>query len=174
MDKEIMIGYLKGYNICRVSRREMKKDKVFEELEISIKEEIMKTLEKKGYVYGFKKGKVLKVVYLFDSNQIEGEVNLIFTKSYYSKDVENRKEDFDNAFLEAIKDKLILEEFSKITWKDSEIQVENKEENKVVIAIPICMVLGMGLGLIFNNLLLGTVIGLIIGTLFGTTINIKE
>lgn len=172
--KEIMIGYLKGYNIFRVSKREMKKDKVFGELETSIKEEILNTFEKNGFVYGFKKGKVLKVVYLFDSNQNEGEVNLIFTKSYYSKDVEGREEEFDNAFLEAIKDKIVLDEFSKITWKDNEIEVKNEQEDKVVITLPLCMVLGMGLGLIFNNLLLGTVIGIIVGTLLGLITNTKE
>ena len=153
----------------------MKNDDFFEDFEISIIEEILKTLEKKGFVYGFRKGKVLKVAYLFDSNQIEGEVNLTFTKSYYSKDVEIREEEFENAFLEAMKDKLILEEYSKITWKDSDIVIENKEEeNKVVITLPLCMCLGMGLGLIFDNLLLGTVIGITVGTLLGLITNIKE
>jgi len=174
MEKEIMIGYLKGYTICRVSKREMKNDKLFEDFEKEIKNEILKTFEKKGFVYGFKKGKVLKVAYLFDSNQIEGEVNLTFTKSYYSKDVENREEEFDNAFLEAMKDKLIVEEYSKITWKGSNIVIENKEENKLVITLPICMCLGMGLGLIFDNLLLGTVIGITAGTLLGLITNIKK
>jgi len=174
MEKELMIGYLKGYNICRVSRREMKKDKVVGELETSIKEEILKTFEKKGFVYGFKKGKVLKVVYLFDSNyQTDGNVSLTFTKSYYSKEVEGREEEFDNAFLEAIKDKLVLDEFSKIIWKDREIKVENKKEEKMLdITLPICMALGMGAGLIFDNLILGTVIGIIVGTL--SAINKKE
>ena len=172
---EIMIGFLKGYTICRVSKRDMKKEEFFEDFEKSIKEEILKTFDKKGFVYGFKKGKILKAVYLFDSNQIEDEVSVTFNKSYYSKDVENIKEDFDNAFLEAMKEKLVLDEFSKIIWKDNEIQVENKEEeNKVVITLPLCMALGMGLGLIFNNLLLGTVIGIIAGTLFGLITNEKE
>ena len=177
MDKEIMIGYLKGYNICKVSKKDIEKDKFVEDLETSIKEEILKTFEKKGYVYGLKKGKVLKVVYLFDSNEIEGKVNLTFTKSYYSKDVEDREEDFDNAFLEAMKDKLILEEFSKITWKDNEIQVENKEEdddeNMVTIALPLCMCLGMGLGFVFDNVLFGIVIGFAVGTLLGLIKNKK-
>ena len=175
MEKEIMIGYLKGYDICRVTKGEMKKDKVVEELDASIKEEILKVLEKNGFVYGFKKGKVLKVVYLFDSNQIEGESNLIFTKSYYSKEVEDKKEEFDNVFLEAMKEKLVLEEFSKITWKDEEIELKNnQEEIKLVISLPLSISLGMAIGLIFNNLLLGTAIGIIVGTLVGLITNTKE
>ena len=80
----LVIGKIKGYSVCTITKGTLKKGEFFEEIEVKepkIKEKAIEIVENKGIIYGLKKDKKLKAIYLFNSkHEDDGEVLLFIEK----------------------------------------------------------------------------------------------
>lgn len=170
-----MFGSFKGYNICNVTKRMMKKDsfKELEKIETNIKKEIIKVLENKGYVYGLKEKNILKAVYLFENTKTENKNILNFKTSLYTDDVKDKMEQFEKIIIEELKEKVNWGTCSKVIWNDIEIEPKN-EGGFSGLSFSMCLLLGVLYGIIFDNLALGLSLGVAIGLCFGATVKKKK
>ena len=103
----MIVGSIKGYNICNVTKKIIEKENSMNELEqveTNIKDEIIKNLENKGYVYGLKEKDIVKAVYLFENTKNENKNILVFKTSLYTNDVKDKMEQFEKIILEELKE----------------------------------------------------------------------
>ncbi len=118
-----MIGYVRGYSICKVSRKCLKREEYLSELKEhfkNISDTIEQALTDDDIIFGLKKNKVLKVVYIFRKNKEEN--SLIFLKDYKTKKVDNiTTEKFEQALVEEFKEMVALEDVAKVDFKNYEI-----------------------------------------------------
>lgn len=168
----------KGYNICNVTKKIIEKEssmKELEEIETNIKEEIVKVLENKGYVYGLKEKDILKAVYLFENTKSENKNILVFKAFLYTDDVKDKIEQFEKILLEKLKGIVIWEKCSKVIWND--IEVEPNTINAFpgfTLSFSTCIALGVLYGIIFDDLTFGIGVGITIAVCFGAVVNLKK
>lgn len=169
-----MIGYIKGYDICNITNKKLDKEEFLSELiklDSNLKNKILKVLNDNGYVIGLKKKKVLKVVYIFKMD-IQQKI-LKYSESLATKDIEIKTiENFEKAIIEELKEKVTLEEVSKVDWKDIEI-VPNESSSFSSLTFSTCLSLGLLFGIIFDNLSMGLLFGCAIGLCFGAVVKKK-
>ena len=89
----VIIGYIKGYDFCVVTKKKLEKEEFLSELineNPNIKEEMMSVLDNNGYIIGLTKKKVLKLAYLFDLN----EKVLTFRNKILTKEIDEKIEQY--------------------------------------------------------------------------------
>ena len=164
-----MIGYIKGYDFCVVTKKKLEKEEFLSELlneKSNIKDEIENILDNNGYVIGLKKKNILKLVYFFE---LKGKV-LTFKKKILTKEIDEKtKNEFEKIITEELKEKLVFEELEKIDWNDIEIKPKKKAGFSFTV-FAICIVLGF----IFDNIAMGILWGFIFGLTSGTAIVQKK
>lgn len=174
----MIIGDVKGYGICNVTKKKIEKEDFLSELQkvdSNIKAEILEVLESQGYVYGLKKKKVLKAVYLFDNKQEENKKVLVFNKSICSEEIKDIIKEFENVLITELKGKVVIEEFSKVIWNDIEILPRNIRNGKFsMLAFSLCFFLGFLFGIGTDNLLIGLSLSLLFGLCFGEKVDKKD
>lgn len=154
----MVVGYIKGYDFCVITKKRLEKEEFLSELlneKTDIKEEIMSALDNNGYVIGLEKKKVLKVAYLFELN---GKV-LTFKNKVLAKEIDEKiQQEFEKIITEELKEKLTFEELEKIDWNDIEI-VPKKKEGFSFLVFFSCV----ALGIVFDNIGMGILWGFILG-----------
>ena len=171
-----MVGYIKGYDICNVTKRKIEKEEFLSEIQIKdskIKEKIINVLENKGCVYGLKKKGIFKAIYIFDNKKVDNKKVLKFNKSLYVEEARDKKEQFEKAIIEELKEKVTMEEVSKVDWGDIEIE-PNKIAGFSGLTFSVCISLGIIYGMLFDNLALGISFGVAIGLCFGAVVKSKK
>lgn len=166
----MVIGYIKGYDFCVVTKKKLEKEEFLSELineNPNIKEEMMSVLDNNGYIIGLTKKKVLKLAYLFDLN----EKVLTFRNKILTKEIDEKiEQEFDKIITEELKEKLVFEELEKIDWEDIEIKPKKKAGFSLLVFAS-CIILGI----VFDNIGLGLLWGVIFGITSGVAIvNKKE
>lgn len=165
----MVIGYIKGYDFCVVTKKRIEKEEFLSELineNSNIKEEIMSVLDNNGYIIGLEKKKILKVAYLFELN---GKV-LTFKNKILAKEIDEKtQQEFEKIITEELKEKLVFEELEKIDWNDIEIEPKKKVGFSFLV-FAICI----ALGIIFDNIALGMLWGFIFGISSGVAIAKKK
>lgn len=172
----MIVGSIKGYNIFNVTKKIIEKENSMnelEEIETNIKEEIIKTLENKGYVYGLKEKDIVKAVYLFENTKNENKNILDFKTSLYTDDVKDKIEQFEKIILEELKEIVNWGKCSKVIWNDIEIE-PNTVNGFSGLTFSMCLSLGVLYGIIFDNFALGLSMGVAIGLCFGATVKKKK
>lgn len=170
-----MIGYVKRYNICNISKKKLANEELFVDLlkiDSEIKSKISEILDNNGYIIGLKKKKILKSIYIFSYDK-DNKV-LKFSNSIQVKDITKESiEEFEKAILEELKEKVLLDEISKVEWNDNII--EPRQFSKFSgSAFAICISLGLMYGIIFDNLGLGLSFGITFGLCFGVVVKKKK
>ena len=170
-----MIGYVKGYNICNISKKKLANEELFMELveiDSEVKDKVLEILDNNGYIIGLKKGKILKSIYMFSYDK-DNKI-LKFSNSIQAKDIAKESiEEFEKAILEELKEKVLLEEISKVEWNDNII--EPRQFSKFSgSAFAICISLGLMYGIIFDNMGLGLLFGIAFGLCFGVVVKKKK
>lgn len=172
----MMIGNIKGYDICNITTRSIKKEELLSEIKTEdseIKEEIITVLKNKGYICGLKKKGILKAIYLFEHIQEHNKKILKYNKSLYVEDTKDKKEQFEKIIIEELKEKVNWGEFSKVIWNDMEIE-PNESQGFSGLTFSICISLGVIYGIVFDNLAIGLLFGVAIGSCFGAVVKKKK
>lgn len=179
-----MIGYIKGYDICEVTKRKIEKKNFLDEMKViqpAIKEELLQVLENKGIIYGLKKKNILKAVYLFEEKteedkEKEEEKNiLVFRAAYHTEDTADKMEELEKAITGELKEKICLEEYAGVEWNDIEIKPRTISGNGFsggLFSLFLC--LGVMFGVIFDNISMGMLYGIAMGLCFGTVVTKKS
>lgn len=157
-------GKIKGYKICNITKKSIEKENYINDLkklDSNIKEEIVKVLENKGYVYGLEEKNLLKAVYLFDSTKDNEKKVMAFNKSLYTEDVKDKIDEFEKIIIEELKELVNWGECSKVIWNDIEIEPNNVSSFSIT-TLSTCISLGLLYGIVFNNLAMGLLFGVAI------------
>ena len=121
----LIIGKIKGYAVCTITRGTLKKGEFFEEIEVKepkIKEKALKIVENKGIIYGLKKDKKLKAIYLFDSkSEDDGKVLLFIEKILLDEINEEVEKEFEKALNQEMIELVSLEDYKRVEWGEDEI-----------------------------------------------------
>ena len=172
----MMIGYIKGYEICNITKRKIEKGKIIlseiKKIDNNITEKINSVLNNKGCIFGLKEKNNLKAIYLFENVKEDGKKILKFEKCVYTKDVESKKEEFEKAITEELKEKVTFEDYTKVYWDD--IEITPKEIGNISTGASSGLIMGLIYGIIFNNLALGLLVGISIGLCFGVAVKKKD
>ena len=165
----MFIGYIKGYDFCVVTKKQIEKEDFLSDLIIenpNIKEQIINILDNNGYIIGLEKNKILKVAYLFELN----EKVLTFKNKIIAKEIdENTQEKFEKIITEELKEQVCFGDVEKIDWNDIEIESKNSVEFSLSI-FAICV----ALGIIFKNIGMGLLWGAILSISIGKAIVKKK
>lgn len=168
-DKFMSIVYIKGYDFCVVTEKEIEKEGFLSELtnqNPNIKDEIISILDNNGYVIGLKKNNVLKSVYLFELN---GKILTFKSKILTNEINEKTKNEFKKSITIELKEKLVYDELEKIDWNDIEILPKKKTMDSFLMYF-----IGMILGILFDHIGYGIIIGCILALLPKRTIIKKK
>lgn len=169
-----MIGYVKGYNVCNITKKKIENEELFIDLikiDSEMKDKVLEILDNNGYIIGLKKKKVLKSIYFFSYDK-DNKV-LKFSNSIQTKDIAKESiEEFEKAILEELKEKVLLEEISKVEWNDNIIE-PRQFSNFSGSALAIGISLGVTYGIIFDNIGLGLLFGIAFGLCFGVVVKKK-
>jgi len=174
-----MIGKIKGYSVCNASKNMLKKDELFEDIltrDKKIKEKIQNILSDNGMIYGLKKDKKIKAVYLFESTFEDKKHILKFTEKIILDEINKEiQEKFEECIISELSEFVSLEEYSKIEWGDNIIVPKKVKIGKYSIALGSFMVIiGTIFGFLINDLVLGVCIGTILGYSIGAIVEEKN
>ncbi len=115
-----MMGYVKGYNVCDITKKEIANEELFIdflEIDPKIKDEVLDILDHNGYIIGLKKKKNLKSIYMFRYDKNHNVLK--FYNFLQAKDVAKESmEEFEQAILEELKRKILLAEIPQVEWDD--------------------------------------------------------
>ena len=161
-----VIGKIKGFEICNINSKSLKKNDFFleiERVEPRTREIIDNALKEKWVIYGFKKNNTLKAIYLFAR---KGNL-LNFSKEIFVTEItEEIKREFENVIFEDLKENVSFGEYKKIEWKDKDIVPKEVKIGNFNISYG---VIGMLCGIILGNLVANIGLGIALGILFGAT-----
>lgn len=172
-----MIGKIREYSVCNVSKSILKKDEFFEDIlsrDTMIKEKIQNILSNNGIIYGLKKDKKLKAVYLFESITEDKKHILRFTEKIILDEISKEiQEEFEKCIIEELSEFVSLEDYSKIEWGDNIIVPKMVKVGKYNLPLGSLMfVVGVAFGLFTNDLFFGIMIGIVLGC--GSAVIVKR
>lgn len=169
-------GKIKGYKICNITKKSIEKENYIndlQKLDFNVKEEIIKVLENKGYIYGLEENNSVKAVYLFEVTKDNNKKVMAFNKSLYTEDVKDKIDEFEKVIIEELKELVNWGECSKVIWNDIEIEPNNVSEFSIT-TFSTCISLGLLYEIVFNNLAMGLLFGVVIGSCFGAVVKRKK
>lgn len=164
----LIIGKIKGYSVCDITKGTLKKEGFFEEIENKepkIKEKVEKILEDKGVMFGLKKDKKLKAIYLFDSKvENDGRI-LIFSEKILLDEInEEIVKEFEKVLNQELIELVSLEDYKKVEWGDDEIVPKTVKLGKYAISLgTVFFVVGITIGIIFDDIFIGMCLGIGLG-----------
>lgn len=161
----ILIGKVNGYSICNITKVMLKKNDFFEQIEkkdIKIKEKIQTTLNNKGLIFGFKKDKKLKAIYIFES-VIENKKRILkFTEKILLEEISKELQDnFEKNISNELMELVSLEDYEEIEWNGNVIVPKTIKLGKYNIPLgSLLFILGIIFGAIINDITIGICMGL--------------
>lgn len=164
----VIIGKIKGYSVCDISKGTLKKEEFFQEIEVKepkIKEKAIQILENKGVMYGLKKDKKLKAIYLFDSRVENNNRILIFTEKILLDEInEEVEKEFEKAINQELIELVSLEDYKKVEWGDEEIVPKTVKVGKYAVPLgTLFFIIGVIIGIIFDDIFIGMCLGIGLG-----------
>jgi len=164
----VIVGKIKGYSVCDISKGTLKKEDFFEEIEVKepkIKEKAMKIIENKGVMFGLKKDKKLKAIYLFDSKVEKDNRVLMFTEKILLDEInEEVEKEFEKVLNQEFIELVSLEDYSKVEWGDEEIVPRTVKVGKYAISLgALFFAIGVAIGIIFDDIFIGMCLGIGLG-----------
>lgn len=163
-----MVGKIKGYSVCSISKGTLKKEDFFDEIknkDLNVKEKIQNILSNHGIIYGLKKDKKLKAVYLFESITEDKKRILKFTEKILLEEINKEiQEEFEKDITEELSEFVSLEEYSKIVWDENVIVPKMVKVGKYNLPLGSLMfVVGVIFGILTDDLAMGMCIGICLG-----------
>jgi len=164
----LIIGKIKGYSVCTITKGTLKKGEFFEEIEVKepkIKEKALEIVENKGIIYGLKKDKKLKAIYLFDSkSEDDGKVLLFIDKILLDEISEEVEKEFEKALNQEMIELVSLEDYKRVEWGEDEIVPKKVKVGKYMVSLgSIFFMVGMVIGIIFDDFFIGMCLGIGLG-----------
>lgn len=125
----------------------------------------MKILENKGLMFGLKKDKKLKAIYLFDSRKENNNRILIFTEKILLDEInEEVEKEFEKVINQEFVELVSLEDYSKVEWGDEEIVPKTVKVGKYVVPLgTLFFIIGVIIGIIFDDIFIGMCLGIGLG-----------
>jgi len=163
-----MFGKIKEYSVCTVSKSNLKKEEFFDEIlsiDTTIKEKIQNVLSNHGLIYGLKKDKKLKAIYMFESYVEDKKRILKFTEKILLNEINKEvQEEFEKLIKDELSEFVSLEDYSKIEWGDNVIVPKMVKVGKYNIPLGSLMFfVGIIFGIVTNDLTMGICIGICLG-----------
>ena len=155
-----------GYTFCSIKKSDLGKKEFLsdiEKIEPKIKEKITKILNNGGKIYGLKKRRKLKVVYLFDAVEQNEQKGLVFEQSIYTENVKDAKiKECEIAIRQILQEEVNKNNYIGVKWNNLKIAF-NKKENFFALMFPICLLIGAMVGYAFSHVVTGCAIGTFVG-----------
>ena len=162
------ISFILHFTVCDISKGTLKKEDFFEEIEVKepkIKEKAMKIIEDKGVMFGLKKDKKLKAIYLFDSKMEKDNRVLMFTEKILLDEInEEVEKEFEKAINQEFIELVSLGDYSKVEWGDKDIVPKTIKVGKYAISLgTLFFIIGVIIGIIFDDIFIGICLGIGLG-----------
>lgn len=175
----IMIGKVKGYSVCDISKGTLKKEEFFNEIEnrdSNIREKLESVLQNKGLVFGLKKDKKLKAVYIFESANEDKKKILRFTEKILLDEIDNEiQEKFEKDLINEFKELVSLEEYAKVEWNENVIVPKTLKVGKHSVPIgSLIFLLFIIFGIIIDDVAIGMCMGLAFGCGYAIIVKRKD
>ncbi|MCD8027689.1 MAG: hypothetical protein LUF02_03305 [Erysipelotrichaceae bacterium] len=152
-----MIGYVKGYTNCTITKKRIN-DKTLSELikvDNKIQNKLDYALNNDAYIVGLKKKKVLKCVYIFNKEND----TLIFSVIIKTEEITDKiLKAFEKDIIVDLKNKVSAKEIAHVEWNDVVIEPNNSLN---------WLAFGISLGVLFGIALDSIALGICFGVAFG-------
>lgn len=174
----MIIGSIKGYDVCNVTPKKLEKEGLLNELktiESDIKETILDVIKNKGIVYGLKKKKILNAVYIFLNIKEDNKKILKLKYDIHIQDIEEKViNEFEKIISQELGELVTEGEFDKVIFNDMEILPNENDKGFAGSTYALCLSIGVMFGIIYDQLVWGLLIGNLLGITFGSARMIKK
>ncbi|MCD7839829.1 MAG: hypothetical protein LUG46_04285 [Erysipelotrichaceae bacterium] len=162
-----MLGYIKGYTTCTITKKKTNEETLSELIIIdnNIQNKLAEAFNNDAYVFGMKKKKVLKCVYIFHKEKD----TLIFSETIKTDEITDKiLKSFEKDIIEDLKVKVSTKEIAYVDWNDIVIE-PNNSLNWLAIGIS----LGVLIGIALDSIALGICFGVVFGCCYGAVVTHK-
>lgn len=170
-----------GFHLCNIKKNQINDAEFMQEVESKdnkINQEVMDVIKNKGKVYGFKKDKKLKAIFIFEKVKNEKKATLKLSKKIYIDEInEEMQKQLEQILISYISQYVALEEISKIIFEDKEIVPELIKVGKFRITLgTLILLLSTIIGIAFFNkswyIFMGA--GIAIDAIYGAVVKTKS